>query len=93
MTKNHDLPPPVTPRSSKKELWEELCAARDEIDSQQRSLNEARKENETLRRNLAAAASARVAPEQWQALIDAAERLGEARGRYEERAKRLGLSA
>ena len=35
MSKNRDLPPPVTARSSKKELWEELCASRDEIDSQQ----------------------------------------------------------
>jgi hypothetical protein len=46
-----DLPPPVTQKSSKDELWEELECARAEIDHQQRALNDwrdrlARAENE-----------------------------------------------
>ena len=35
-----DLPPPVTRKSSKKELWEELECARAEIDQQQHTLND-----------------------------------------------------
>ena len=34
-----DLPPPVTRKSSKEELWEELECARAEIDQQQHTLN------------------------------------------------------
>lgn len=45
-------PPPVTRKSSKDELWEELECARAEIDQQQHTLNDwrdrlARAENET----------------------------------------------
>ena len=35
-----DLPPPVTRKSSKDDLWEELECARAEIDQQQRTLND-----------------------------------------------------
>lgn len=47
-----DLPPPVTRKSSKNELWEELECARAEIDQQQHLLNNlrdrvAKAENET----------------------------------------------
>lgn len=38
--KDDRLPPPVTKKSSREELWEELCAARDEIDQQQRVIND-----------------------------------------------------
>lgn len=58
MSKKHrsgDLPPPVTDRSSKAELWDELCAARGEIDGQQIRLNQALDENAKLRSKLAAA--------------------------------------
>lgn len=58
MSKKHhseDLPPPVTDRSSKTELWDELCAARGEIDGQQIRLNQALAENASLRSKLAAA--------------------------------------
>jgi len=46
-----DLPPAVTKKSSKAELWEELECAREETEQQQRILNEwrdrvARAENE-----------------------------------------------
>ena len=37
------LPPPVTKDSSKRDLWEEIQALRNEVDAQQRQLNEARK--------------------------------------------------
>lgn len=52
---SNDLPPPVTKRSTRAELWEELCASRDEIDSQQQRLNDALDENATLRSKLAGA--------------------------------------
>ncbi len=44
MSKKHDgeLPPPVTRKSSKAELWAEIEAMEDEIDSQQSALNAAR---------------------------------------------------
>ena len=35
-----DLPPPVTRKSSKGELWEELECARAEIDQQQHTIND-----------------------------------------------------
>lgn len=35
-----DMPPPVTRKSSKEELWEELECARAEINQQQRTLND-----------------------------------------------------
>lgn len=35
------FPPPVTVRSSKTALWEELCAANQEIDAQQSQINNA----------------------------------------------------
>lgn len=37
-----DLPPPVTPSSSKADLWAEIEAMQDENESQQAALNEAR---------------------------------------------------
>lgn len=37
-----DLPPPVTRKSSKEELWKELECARAEIDQQQHTLNDLR---------------------------------------------------
>jgi hypothetical protein len=44
MSKKHDseLPPPVTRKSSKADLWSEIEAMQDEIDSQQSALNAAR---------------------------------------------------
>lgn len=39
-----DLPPPVTERSSRAELWEELCAANAEIDDQRQRLYDQREE-------------------------------------------------
>ena len=38
--KDDRIPPPVTKKSSRAELWEELCAARAEIDQQQRAIND-----------------------------------------------------
>lgn len=35
-----ELPPPVTKNSSKKDLWDELQAARDEIDAQQAMIHD-----------------------------------------------------
>ena len=35
-----DMPPPVTRKSSKKDLWEELMAVREEVEMQQRELDE-----------------------------------------------------
>jgi len=56
------LPKPVTKRSSRAELWEELCAARNEIESQQQALNDVmntldreRADAKRLRERLAAA--------------------------------------
>lgn len=37
-----ELPPPVTKNSSKKDLWEELQASRDEINAQQAMINDLR---------------------------------------------------
>lgn len=37
-----ELPPPVTRKSSKADLWAEIEAMQDEIDSQQSALNTAR---------------------------------------------------
>lgn len=36
------LPPPVTKKSSKADLWDEIIALRDEVDAQQSNLNNAR---------------------------------------------------
>ena len=38
--KDDSLPPPVTKKSARAELWDELCAARDEIDQQQQVIND-----------------------------------------------------
>lgn len=47
-----DMPAPVTKNSSKKDLWEELEAARNEIDQQQAIIQGLRAENTTLQRNM-----------------------------------------
>jgi hypothetical protein len=56
------VPRPVTDRSSRADLWDELCAARGEIDTQQQGIQEAmaaldtaRAENKALRTKLASA--------------------------------------
>lgn len=56
------LPKPVNDRSSKADLWDELCAARGEIDAQQQGIQEAmaaldleRAESKKLRAKLASA--------------------------------------
>lgn len=51
-----DMPPAVTKKSPKKDLWKELECARAEIDDQQRMLNS---RNEQLRKALDEAGSLR----------------------------------
>jgi predicted nucleic acid-binding Zn-ribbon protein len=62
MNDKSDLPPPVKKHSSKSDLWEELQAARAEIDQQQQALSDVmntldleRAEAKRLRERLAAA--------------------------------------
>lgn len=45
MSDKYTMPPPVTKKSSKKELWEELQASRDEIESQQIMIRELKDQN------------------------------------------------
>lgn len=52
MKDDSDLPPPVTRNSSKRELWEELECARQEIDVQQHQVNSAREQASHREREL-----------------------------------------
>lgn len=45
MSDKSDLPPPVTKKSSKADLWEALETCRDEIDRQQDTINELKVQN------------------------------------------------
>lgn len=60
--KDSELPKPVTKRSSRADLWAELCAVREECEHQQQALNDVmntldqeRAEAKRLRERLAAA--------------------------------------
>jgi 3-oxoacyl-(acyl-carrier-protein) synthase len=50
---NDDLPPPVSAKSRKAQLWAELCACRDENDAQQREVVLAREAMAAMRAALA----------------------------------------